>query len=95
MMSSRLNQCVTSPAGRSLPVCNQFEQQWRRDGVDEARRERDVAVPQFLEVQLHRLAMDANVRDASARAPQIAWQVSKAAGGSDSLNTRGPLPRPR
>src|SRR6185295_14532401 len=36
----------------------QFEQQWCRDGVDQARRECDVAVPQFLEVQLHRLAMD-------------------------------------
>jgi len=54
--------------GTKLTSLHQFEQQWRRDGVDQARGERDVPVPQFLEVQLHGLAMDANVRDASARA---------------------------
>src|SRR5690606_10097654 len=54
--------------GTKLARLHQFEQQWRRHRVDEARRERDVAVPQFLEMQLHRLTMDADVRDASPRA---------------------------
>src|SRR6187455_3283105 len=47
--------------GTQLARLHQFEQQWRRDCVDQTRREHDVAVPQFLEVQLHGLAMDADI----------------------------------
>ena len=38
--------------GTKLACLHEFEQQRRRDGVDQTRRERDVAVPQFLEVEL-------------------------------------------
>jgi hypothetical protein len=51
---------------------NRLQEHRGRDSIDQAGRERDVMRPKFVQIQLHRLAVDADVRD-------------MAAGGDDSL----------
>ena len=66
-------------SGTKLAGLHQFEQQWRRDGVDQARGERDVAVPQFLECNCTGLPWTPMFA-MRPPAPTMAWQVSNAAG---------------
>ena len=51
-MSSRRKQCVISLSGARRPRAHNFEQHRRADGIDEARRDRDVSVPECFEMQV-------------------------------------------
>ena len=49
---------------------HRLEQHWRGYGVDEPRRDRDVAVPQSLQVQIRLNAMHADIGDDAAGVPR-------------------------
>ena len=67
MTSLSANRWVTSFARLQLPRSDELQQHRGRRRVDEPRGDRDIAIPELLEVQLHGLAVDANVRQAPAR----------------------------
>ena len=52
---------------REMPRRDQFGQHRCRHRVDEPGREGDIAIPELLEVELDRFAVDADVRDPLAR----------------------------
>src|SRR5215216_3193505 len=56
---------------RELALSDQFEQHRRRRGAHQAGGDRDVLDPQVLQLQLHRLAVHAHVRDRPAGADEF------------------------
>ena len=68
-----------------LPRLHELEQHRDRRRVHEPRRNRDIAIPEFLEMQLHRLAVDADVRQAAARRENRLTDVERR-GNADRLD---------
>ena len=64
-----------------------FEQHWRAHGIDEARGDRDVAVPQALEMEIHLGPMHADVRDDAARRNKLLAKL-EGSGDADRFDRR-------
>ena len=68
-----------------LVILDQAKQCRGRIGIDEARRDRDVADPQILQMQSHRFAMDADVGDIATGTNKTGGQL-EGIGHSDRLD---------
>ncbi len=79
-MSSRRKQCVISLSGARRPRAHNLEQHRRADGIDEARRDRDVSVPECFEMQVRLDPMRSTSTTGTSPAPTASIAQSTPAG---------------
>ena len=77
MVSPSGKRWVAKTVGSRRPPAISFEQLGRRVRVDEAGRDQHVADPELLEMQRHRMAVDADVRNPAARPDQLGAQLER------------------